>query len=354
MLNKLLVSFLFISFVVALSYATTIQAAVSDSYYKNPKSLKSSKKEININDDTDDDNFKGLKPKPSEISDADNSINTALIEAITGAKNNIWYKNQQVYKIFIPRNDLNVSIAGTRISPEMGLTSWVSFKSTGKDILAVGDLILHENQVNPVMDELLANNIKITGLQSQFLWDEPKVMIMHIEAQSDEKTIATGLARVFVKLRENYGSNENNRKKFFSKIKPNRSYLTEKTIDNVDKILGMKGFTSPDNQVYKIILGRTTKLHAEQIGQAMGVRSWAAFTGTDSETSVTGDLAVYESELQDVLAALRAANIQITGINQRMMGEKPRILYVHYWGSGYIEDLATGIRNALEKSGYTR
>lgn len=348
--TKLVSIVIYALFIIALSYATSSKAAkpplpgivpITDDYYTAFTSISAL--------DTDD-NFKTLKPKQADKENM--PINIDLIAAMTGSKNHIWYENQQVFKIFIPRNDLGVSIAGTRISSDMGLTSWISFKPMGKYILALGDLVLHENQVNPVMDELLANGFKITGLHSQFLWDEPKVMFMHIEGQGNEKELGLALAKVFVKLKENYGKSESNRKIFLSKIKPSRSYLSNTTISTVDSIMGTKGITSPDNQIYKMIFGRSTKLHSESLGQAMGVRSWAAFTGSDNEATITGDLAVFESELQDVLKAMRAANIQITGVHQRMLGEKPRILYVHYWGTGSIDKLAQGLRSALDKIGY--
>lgn len=305
----------------------------------------------NTNNFMYEDNFKGLKPK-NYVNYENLPINIRLIEEITGVRNHVWYDEPKVFKIFIPRDDLGVSIAGTRINSDMGLTCWIAFKPVGNTILAIGDLVLHENQVNPVLDELLANNIKVTGLHSEFLWDNPKVMFMHIEGQGDEKSLSMALAKVFVKLRENYGKSEANQKNFFSKIRPNKIWLTQNTIDTVDRIIGKKGFTSTDKQIYKFIFGRSTKIGNESLGKAMGVRSWAAFTGSDKEASITGDLAVYETELQSVLKSLRDANIKITGIQQRMMGENPRILYVHYWGTGSIETLANGLRAALEKTGY--
>jgi hypothetical protein len=103
--------------------------------------------------------------------------------------------------------------------------------------------------------------------------------------------------------------------------------------------------------VYKVVVGRTARMHGEDVGGAMGVNTWAAFAGSDARAVVDGDFAVLESELQDVLKSLRHAGIDIVAIHNHMSGEDPRIVFLHYWGIGPTEDLARGVRAALEKTG---
>ncbi len=126
-------------------------------------------------------------------------------------------------------------------------------------------------------------------------------------------------------------------------IDPAKSTLDPKKIDAV---LGNGGEFK--NGVYKATIGRETRMHGEVMGSTMGVNTWAAFAGSDDKAVVDGDFAMLESELQGVLKALRGAGINIVAIHQHMSGEAPRVLFLHFWGVGRTEDLARGIKAALD------
>jgi hypothetical protein len=102
--------------------------------------------------------------------------------------------------------------------------------------------------------------------------------------------------------------------------------------------------------VYKVVIGRTTRMHGHEMAAAMGVNTWAAFAGTNDRAVVDGDFAMREPELQGVLKALRHAGILVVAIHHHMTGEEPRILFLHYWGLGRTEDLARGLRAALDET----
>jgi hypothetical protein len=110
--------------------------------------------------------------------------------------------------------------------------------------------------------------------------------------------------------------------------------------------MGMKGQLS--NGVYKITIGRTTKMGNAQVGNAMGINTWAAFVGTDQQAVVDGDFVMAEKELQPVLKALRGAGINIVAIHNHTEMESPRIVFLHYWGVGPTSDLAKGLKTALD------
>ena len=126
-------------------------------------------------------------------------------------------------------------------------------------------------------------------------------------------------------------------------IDPARSTITAA---KVDQILGQKGELA--SGVYKLTIGRSTRMHGHEVGKTMGVNTWAAFAGSDELAVVDGDFAMLESELQGVLKALRRADINIVAIHSHMAGEQPRILFLHYWGIGPVEGLARGLRAALD------
>jgi hypothetical protein len=268
------------------------------------------------------------------------SLDSARIEELTGAKGTLDAK-EGVFKVSVPRSDLSVTAGGIHITPPLGLTSWAAFQSAGAgQTMVMGDLVLLEDQVNPVMSVALDNGLEVTALHNHFFWDWPKVMFMHIGGMAAQDTLATAVGKVFAKIKETSGGAGEVLK---ADIEPTKSTLTTATIDAA---VGQKGDLG--NGVYKITIGRTTRMHGREVGKTMGVNTWAAFAGSDDRAVVDGDFAMLESELQGVLKALRHAGINIVAIHQHMAGEQPRILFLHYWGIGPAESLAQGLRAALD------
>ena len=266
------------------------------------------------------------------------SLDTAKIEELTGAKG-VFNEKEGVFKVSVPRSDLSVTAAGVKLTPPMGLTSWAAFKRAGKHTVVMGDIVLLEDQVNPVMSTALDNGLEVTALHNHFFWDSPKVMFMHIGGMRDEAALATAVGKVFAKVKETSGGNG---EVPHAEIDPATTTLDRKKIDAV---LGTSGELK--SGVYKVTIGRETKMHGAAMASTMGVNTWAAFAGSDDRAVVDGDFAMLESELQGVLKALRGAGIDIVAIHQHMTGEQPRILFLHFWGIGATENLAKGIKAAL-------
>ncbi len=271
-----------------------------------------------------------------------NGLDTALIERLTGAKGTLDPK-VHVFKVAVPRTDLQVVSAGVRVTPPMGLTSWAAFEGSRTHAAVMGDLVLLEDQVNPVMSVALENGLEVTALHNHFFWDTPKVMFMHIGGMGDESTLASAVGRVIAKVKDTAGGRG---EAPTASIDPAQTSLDPARIESV---LGLKGELK--DGVYKVVVGRATRMHGMEAGNAMGVNTWAAFAGSDDRAVVDGDFAMLETELQAVLKALRSAGIDIVAIHQHMTGEQPRVLFLHYWGVGRTQDLARGLRSALEKTG---
>jgi uncharacterized protein DUF1259 len=266
-------------------------------------------------------------------------LDTARIEALTGAKGKLDEK-EGVFKVSAPRSDLEVSAAGVRMTPPMGLTSWAAFQRVGAHTVVMGDMVLLEDQVNPVMSAALDNGLEVTALHNHFSWDSPKVMFMHIGGMGDEAALAGAVGKVLAKIQETAGGKG---------VVPHADLDPTKTsLDpaKIEAILHEKG-TLADG-VYKVVVGRTTHMHGAVMGNTMGVNTWAAFVGSDDQAVVDGDFAMLESEVQGVLKALRGAGINIVAIHQHMIGETPRIIFLHYWGVGSTVSLAQGLRTALD------
>ena len=131
-------------------------------------------------------------------------LNTANIEQLTGAKGQLNEK-EGVFKVNVPRTDLNVTVAGVKMTPPMGLTSWAAFQEVGDQTMVMGDMVVLEDQVNPVMDVALENGLAVTALHNHFFWDSPKVMFMHIGGHGGEEKLAAAVGKVFAKIKETSG-----------------------------------------------------------------------------------------------------------------------------------------------------
>jgi hypothetical protein len=198
------------------------------------------------------------------------------------------------------------------------------------------------SQVDPVMSAALDAGLEVTALHNHFFWETPRVMFMHIGGTGDQRTLAAAVGKVFAKMKETAGGKGETPTAL---IDPGQSTLDT---SKIDAILGKKG--KANQGVYKIEIGRTISMHGIQASNAMGVNTWAAFAGSDERAVVDGDFAMLESELQPVLKALRGAGIDIVAIHQHMTGEQPRMMFLHYWGVGPAQELARGVRSALDRT----
>jgi hypothetical protein len=270
---------------------------------------------------------------------ADARLDTATIERLTGVKGEFNDK-EGVFKVSVPRSDLDVTVAGVKMTPPLGLTSWAAFQQAGEQAMVMGDMVLLEDQVNPVMSIALENGLEVTALHNHFFWDSPKVMFMHIGGMGDQAKLAAAVGKVLATIKDTSGGKGEVPR---VELSPAQTSLDPKAIED---ILGMKGQLA--NGVYKVTIGRTTKMHGYEVGNTMGVNTWAAFAGSDEKAIVDGDFIMFEREVQPVLKALRGAGIQIVAIHQHMIEESPRTVFLHYWGVGPTRELAKGLKAALD------
>jgi hypothetical protein len=270
---------------------------------------------------------------------ADVRLDTATIERLTGVKGELSEK-EGAFKVSVPRSDLNVTVAGVKMTPPLGLTSWAAFQKAGDQVMVMGDMVLLEGQVNSVMSVALDNGLTVTALHNHFLWDAPKVMFMHIGGMGDEATLAGAVGKVLATIKDTSGGT--------GEVPRVELSAAQTSLDPraIEDILGVKGQLA--SGVYKVTIGRTTKMDGHEVGNTMGVNTWAAFAGSDEKAVVDGDFVMFESEVQSVLKGLRGAGIHIVAIHNHMIGESPRTVFLHYWGVGPTRVLATGLKAALD------
>jgi hypothetical protein len=264
------------------------------------------------------------------------------IEKITGLKGKL-SKEENVFKVSKPRDDVKVKVDQWKMPAFMGLTSWAAFTPVhdGKAML-MGDTVVFQDEVNPAMSAAFDAGLDVTALHNHFFFDQPKVYFMHISGLGNASELAAGVRKVYDKIAEIRAKNPTPSTHFPGTIPASNSISPEP----LQSILDVKGESK--NGMFKVTIGRPTVMHGISIGKEMGVSTWAAFAGSDKQAVVDGDFAVQEDELQPILKTLRNGGINIVAIHQHMTHEEPRYLFFHYWGKGNAQDLARTVKKALD------
>jgi phosphotransferase system IIB component len=269
-------------------------------------------------------------------------LDTAQIEQITGLKGK-YSQEENVFKVVSPRTDVKIEVDQWKMSPFMGLTSWAAFTPANDgQVMMMGDTVVFEDEVNAAMSAAFDAGLEVTALHNHFFFDKPKVYFMHIGGMGEESQLAQGVKKVYDKIAEIRKANPIPTSNFPQTISPENKI----TADPLEKILGVKGESK--NGMFKVTIGRPAMMHGTRISKEMGVNTWAAFAGTDSQAVVDGDFAMLESEMQPVLKAMRKDGISIVAIHQHMTQDEPHYLFMHYWGKGSAQDLAKAVKKALD------
>jgi hypothetical protein len=248
-----------------------------------------------------------------------------------------------VLKVNIPRNDLHMKVAGLALPTPFGFGGWFALtKGDGGHDVLMGDLVLTQEEVNPVMSALLDHGLEVTALHNHFFWDEPRVFYMHVHGHGDAVELANEIKPALDLIGR--GASTPASGGAASKI----------TLDTakIAKIVGHEG--EQNGAVYKITIGRddlSVKEMGATINSRMGLNTWAAFFGTDSDAAIAGDIAMLETEVTPTLKALRSHGLDVVAIHQHMTNTQPMIIFLHYWGRGPADKLAAGFKAALDELG---
>jgi hypothetical protein len=250
-----------------------------------------------------------------------------------------------VLKVNIPRNDIHVTIDNLAVPTPFGFGGWFAMtKGDGGDDVLMGDLVLLQEEVNPVMSALLEHGLEVTALHNHFFWETPRVFYMHIHGHGKPADLAERIKPAL---------------DLIGKAAPAASSAptsapAKTTLDTaqIARIVGRGG--EQNGAVYKITVGRDDiklKEMGAVINSRMGLNTWASFYGSNEDAAIAGDVAMLENEVTPTLKALRSHGLDVAAIHHHMIGTQPVVIFLHYWGRGPADKLAAGFKAALDPSG---
>jgi hypothetical protein len=255
------------------------------------------------------------------------------------------YKDN-VLKVNIPRNDLKIAVDGVATPTPFGFGGWIALtKGTGGTDVMMGDLVLTEAEVNPVMSAVLDSGLEVTALHNHFFFETPRIFYMHVHGHGTTAELAKKIQPALALIGKTAAAAGPAGRAIDGKL----------DTEALARIIGTPG--EQNGAVYKITIGRsdlTMKEMGATINARMGLNTWAAFYGNDADAVVAGDVAMVAAEVTPVLNTLRANGIDVVAIHHHMTATDPDIYFLHYWGKGSAQKLATGVKAAVDLLGKRR
>lgn len=243
-----------------------------------------------------------------------------------------------VHKFGMPRTDLHVTVQGVAVKPALALGSWLAFKKTSDGAIAMGDLVLTQDEVEPVMLKLQQSGIEQTALHNHLLFENPRVMYMHVFAHGDPVRIATAFHDALALTKTPAAAPAS---------APAKLDLDQSAIESA---LGRKGNVNGGVLQFGIPRAETIQEHGTDVPPSMGTATSLNFQPTgNGHAAITGDFVLLGSEVNPVIKTLRENNILVTAIHSHMLDENPRLFFMHFWANADAVTLAEALRKALDQ-----
>ena len=246
-----------------------------------------------------------------------------------------------------PRTDLNVTLDGVVIKPALALGGWIAFKPAHGGVMVMGDLVLLETEINPVMAKLIESGVEITAVHNHLLRASPATFYMHVGGHGDPVKMAAAIRTALAESK--------------TPLQPPATASPLPAVDldtsQLDQIIGAKG--QANGGVYQFGVPRQDPINEDgmQISPAgpMGLATAINFQPTGGgRAAITGDFVLTADEVNPVIKALRANSIEVTAVHSHMLTEQPRLYFLHFWANDDALKLARGVRAALDKTARAR
>src|SRR5215207_7292864 len=247
-----------------------------------------------------------------------------------------------VYKVSLPRSDLRVTAGGVQLKPALALGSWVAFKRMGDAAMVMGDLVLTEDEVTPVMTKLQEGGVEQTALHNHVLHESPRVMYMHIGAHGDAVKIAKAIHDALALSKT----------PFAAPASAPASSEQDLGIDikQLDQIMGQSGKVNGGVYQFSVPRAEAVTDGGMEVPPSMGLATAINYQPTGGgKAAITGDFVLTASEVNPVIRALRENRIEVTALHSHMLTEQPRLFFMHFWANDDAQKLARGLRAALDK-----
>ena len=251
-----------------------------------------------------------------------------------------------VYRVGLPRTDLHVTLDGVELKPGFALGSWLAFRPDGNATMVMGDLVLTETEIAPVMTKLAEGGIEITALHNHLLRAQPPTFYMHVLGHGDAVTLATA-------LHDGLGPQQDTARRCAAPRAATPSIDLDTAM--IDRTLGAKGRAAGGVYQFGIARAETIKDGGMEVPVAMGSAEAINFQPTgNGKAAITGDFVLTAAEVNPVLRALRQNGIEVTALHNHMLDDQPRLFFMHFWANDDAQKLAKGLRAALDKINIAR
>jgi hypothetical protein len=244
-----------------------------------------------------------------------------------------------VHKYGLPRTDLKITVDGVAIKPALALGSWIGFMPMGNDAMFMGDLVLTENEISPVMKRLIDDGVEITAIHNHLLRTTPAVFYMHVGGQGDPVRLAQTLHAALALSQT----------PFAAPTPAATPPAIELDTAAIDTALGAKG--TVNGGVYQVSIPRAESISEAgmAVPPAMGTAIAINFQPTGGgKVAITGDFVLLGKEVNPVLRALRNNGIEVTALHSHMIDDSPHLFFMHFWANDDVGKLARGLRAALD------
>ena len=244
-----------------------------------------------------------------------------------------------IYRVGLPRTDLKVTLDGVELKPGFALGGWLAFEKMSEQGMVMGDLVLTETEVNPVMTKLAAGGIEVTALHNHLLRNQPFTMYMHVLGHGDPVKMATVLHTALAESKTPLSA---------AAAAPASPPQIDFDTAAVDQALGAKGTNNGGVYQFSIPRAEPNKDNGMDVPPPMGSANAINFQPTGGgKAAITGDFVLIAKEVNPVLKALRDHGIEVTAVHNHMLDDQPHLYFMHFWGNDDAKKLADGLRAAF-------